>query len=326
MEMQYRKAGNSGLSISAISLGAWLTYGDRTNVEEDTALRCIHTAIDHGINFIDVADAYANGEAEATVGRALQGKERHKLVVSTKAFFPMSNDVNDRGLSRKHLIESVNRSLKRLQTDYIDIFFCHRFDLETPIEETIRAISDLIFQGKILYWGTSMWTAPQIEKGCAIARELGAYPPILEQSLYNMLDRHQVEGNIDITIKNNGIGLVVYSPLAGGMLTGKYNDSVPEGSRAQTLSNERFQKQIADQDRLNRVRSLTKLAQELDTTMPALALAWAMKHPSVNSVITGATKPSQIEANLAALKVNLTDEIEKRIDSILANRPEGSVR
>lgn len=326
MEMQYRKAGHSGLNISAISLGAWLTYGDRTNVEEDIAIRCIHTAIDHGVNFIDVADAYANGAAEETVGRALRGKERHKLVISTKAFFPMSSDVNDRGLSRKHVIESVNRSLKRLHMDYVDIFFCHRFDPDTPVEETIRAISDLISQGKILYWGTSMWTAPQIEKGAAIARGLGVYPPILEQCLYNMLDRHQVEGNIDSTVKNNGIGLVVYSPLAGGMLTGKYNESVPEGSRAQTLSNEKFQKQIADQDRLNRVRALTKLAQELDTTMSAMALAWAMKHPSVNSVITGATKPSQIEANLAALQVNLTDEIETRIEHILTNRPEGSVR
>lgn len=326
-EMIYRKAGKSGLKISAISLGAWLTYGERGSVEDDIATQCIHKAIEGGVNFIDVADIYAKGDAEITVGNALKGYDRHKLVVSTKAYWPMSDDPNDRGLSRKHVFESVHNSLKRLQMDYVDIFFCHRFDEETPVEETVRAIDDLIRQGKILYWGTSMWSAAQIERAVAVAKEFGISRPVVEQPIYNMLDRKQVEGPVEETVHNNGIGLVVWSPLAGGVLTGKYNEGIPEGSRATNFDSQWFQDGLQNEERMNRVRALTKFAnEELGVEVGALALAWAMKHRDVSSVITGASKPHHIESNMKALEVEITDEIAAKIEEILDNRPEGSYR
>lgn len=322
--MEYRKAGKSGLKLSAISIGAWLTYGEDGTESDETAKACIHTAIEHGVNYIDVADMYAKGGAEVTVGNIIKDYERHKLVIATKAYWPMSDDVNDRGLSRKHIMESVNASLKRLDTDYIDIFFCHRFDPEVPIEETVRAIEDLIRQGKILYWGTSMWDAPQLERGLAVAKEHGVSRPILEQPIYNMLDRGQVEGDVEETVNNNGMGLVVWSPLAGGMLTGKYNDGIPENSRAK--KNEDFQGWFTAEDRLERTRKLTDLANEMGVEMPALALAWVLRHKNVSSAITGATKPAHVESNLKALDVEITDEIEAKIEDILGNRPEDSFR
>jgi voltage-dependent potassium channel beta subunit len=326
-DMIYKKAGKSGLKISAISIGAWLTYGQDGTVEDDIAKQCIRAAIEGGVNFIDVADMYAKGGAETTVGKIIKDYERHKLVISTKAFWPMSDDVNDRGLSRKHVTESVHNSLRRFDTDYVDIFFCHRFDPETPVEETVVAIGDLIRQGKILYWGTSMWSAPQLERGLAVAKENGIPRPILEQPIYNMLDRTQVEGDVEETVHNNGMGLVVWSPLAGGMLTGKYNDGIPEGSRATSFRGDWFQEQVKDEERLNVVRELTKFAEvELGTTPAALALAWAMHHRDVSSVITGATKPSHVESNLKALEVKITDDIETKIEEILGNRPEDSRR
>ncbi len=323
-DMIYRSAGKSGLKISAISLGAWLTYGERGSETDNAAEQCIRTAIDQGVNYIDVADIYAKGDAEITVGNIIKDYPRHELVVATKAFWPMSDDVNNRGLSRKHIIESVNKSLERLGTDYIDIFFCHRFDPETPVEETVRAIEDLIKQGKILYWGTSMWSAPQIERAVAVAKANNISRPILEQPIYNMLDREQVEGEVEETVHNNGIGLVVWSPLAGGLLTGKYNDGIPEGSRA--TKNEWFQEHVTDETRLEKVRALTDLANDLGVDMPALSLAWAMAHEDVSSVITGATKPAHVESNLKALEVDITDEVENRIEEILENRPEDSHR
>lgn len=326
-DMIYRKAGKSGLKLSAISIGAWLTYGEDGTVDDDVAKQCIRAAIEGGVNFIDVADMYAKGGAETTVGKIVKDYERHKLVISTKAYWPMSDDVNDRGLSRKHVTESVNNSLRRFDMDYVDIFFCHRFDTETPVEETVLAIGDLIRQGKILYWGTSMWSAPQLERAMAVAKENGIPRPILEQPIYNMLDRTQVEGEVEETVHNNGMGLVVWSPLAGGMLTGKYNDGVPAGSRAETFGSDWFQQQVRDEQRLNAVRELTKFAEgELGTTPAALALAWALRHRDVSSVITGATKPSHVESNLKALDVVITDDVEARIETILGNRPADSHR
>lgn len=326
-DMIYRKAGKSGLKISAISLGAWLTYGENGSVDDSVAIECIRTAVENGINFIDVADIYATGGAETTVGKALKDYPRHELVVSTKAFWPMSDDPNDRGLSRKHVIESVEKSLKRFDMDYVDIFFCHRFDPETPVEETLYAIKHLLDQGKILYWGTSMWSAHQIERAVAMAKEIGMPRPILEQPLYNMLDRTQVEGDVEESVHNNGVGLVVWSPLAGGMLTGKYNDGIPEGSRATTFNAEWFKDAVTNEQRLNRVRALTKFAEgEMGVSVTALALAWAMKHRDVSSVITGASKPQHVTSNLAALDIDITDEIESKIEDILGNRPEKSHR
>lgn len=318
--MEYRKLGRSGVKVSSISLGAWLTYGS-DKVAFEAAEQCIRTAIDNGVNFIDVADMYSVGEAEKVVGRIIKDYKRSDLVVSTKAYWPMSDDVNDRGLSRKHIFESVHKSLKRFDTDYIDIFFCHRFDPNVPLEETIRTIDDLMSQGKILYWGTSMWSPADLNAGVGVAEKINAYKPSTEQPLYNMLDREHAEGEMQYVCEQHGLGLVVWSPLAQGVLTGKYNDGVPEGSRATQF--EWFQNQIAE-GRIEKVRKLTDLAGEMGITMAQLALAWAMKNPVVSSVITGATRPEQVTENLKALDVEITDEIDAKIEEILDNKPKFS--
>jgi voltage-dependent potassium channel beta subunit len=321
--MEYRRLGKAGIKVSAISIGAWLTYGNE--VEYETAQQCIRTAIDNGINFVDVADMYGKGKAEEVVGKIIQDYQRSDLVISTKAYWPMSDDINDRGLSRKHIFESVHKSLKRFNTDYVDIFFCHRFDEETPVEETVRAIEDLIQQGKILYWGTSMWTAANITKGVAMSKAVNANRPVVEQPMYNMLDRDVVEGELEATVKNSGMGLVVWSPLAMGLLTGKYDDGIPENTRATTIDSEWIKSQFSD-DRIEKARGISALAREMGVTPASLALAWALKHPSMSSVITGATKPSHVEENIKALDVEVTDEIEAKIEDILQNKPEGSHR
>jgi voltage-dependent potassium channel beta subunit len=312
--MEYRNVGKSGLKVSALSLGAWLSYGHKGN--EADAMATIHRAIALGANFIDVADVYAEGRAESMVGKAIAGMKRSDLVISTKAYGPMSDNPNDRGLSRKHLFESIDASLKRLGTDYVDLFFCHRFDPETPLEETIRALDDLIRQGKILYWGTSMWKAEQIDAAHEVAARLNAYAPIVEQPKYNMLDRDVVEGPLEEAVARHGMGLVTFSPLAQGVLTGKYNDGIPEGSRATTVDEEWFNKGLS-QERLDKARALTELAREMGTNPGALAIAWIIRHPHVSSAITGATRPDQVDQNFAALDVTLTDDIAARIDQIL---------
>jgi voltage-dependent potassium channel beta subunit len=315
--MEYRRLGSSGVKVSAISLGGWLTYG--SSVGDDTAAQCVYKAIEHGVNFIDVADIYAGGKSEEAVGRAIKDYQRSDLVISTKTYWPMSDNVNDRGLSRKHIIESVHKSLKRLGTDYVDLFFCHRFDDETPLEETIRAIDDLIRQGKILYWGTSMWTAANINDGVGVAKTLNANRPIVEQPVYNMLERHVVEGELETAVGKHGMGLVVWSPLAQGVLTGKYNDGVPANSRYETVE---WFKGYVTEDKLRRARAITALAQENGTTPGALAIAWTLKNPHVASAITGASRPEQIEANLTALEVNITEELNQQIEDILQNKPQ----
>jgi voltage-dependent potassium channel beta subunit len=319
MTMEYRRLGRAGMKVSAISIGAWLTYGS-SRLEEDASAACLRAAVEAGINFIDVADIYARGAAETVVGRVIKDFKRSDLVISTKAYWGMSDNINDRGLSRKHLFESVEKSLKRFGVDYIDIFFCHRYDDETETEETVRALSDLVTQGKILYWGTSMWSAANIEEAVGIARSTNSYAPVTEQPLYNMLDRDIVEGDLEETAAKQGIGLVVWSPLAQGVLTGKYNDGIPEDSRAANVDANWFAKQIED-GRIERVRKLTSLAQEMGTTTSALALAWAIKNPVVSSVITGATRPEQVHENLKALDVDITPDIDAKIEEILANKP-----
>ena len=323
-EMVYRRLGSSGMKVSAISIGAWLTYGS-DSVELDTAKACLRASIENGINFIDVADIYARGEAEKVVGQVIKDYDRTKLVISTKAFWPMSDDINDRGLSRKHIIESVEKSLKRFDMEYVDIFFCHRYDENTLTDETVRAIDDLIRQGKILYWGTSMWEAHQIQEAIDSADEYQAYRPVVEQPLYNMLDRHQVEGDVEEKLADHAMGMVVWSPLAGGVLTGKYNEGIPEGSRGSQYGTGWLSDNFAD-DRLSKARQLTAVAQEYGYELSALALAWAMHHPGVDSVITGATKVSHVESNLKALDVTLSSDLEKKIEDILQNRPYNSRR
>lgn len=317
--MEYRRLGSAGVKVSAISLGAWLTYGS-SRIEFDGAVACLRKAIESGINFIDVADMYAYGEAEKVVGQVIKDYKRSDLVLSTKAYWPMSEHVNDRGLSRKHIIESVHKSLKRFETDYVDIFFCHRYDDDSPTEETIRTISDLMQQGKILYWGTSVWSADNIEEAVQISDRINTYRPVTEQPEYNMLFRDHVEGSVQAACEKYGIGLVVWSPLAQGVLTGKYNNGIPEDSRGNNFG-KNFVSGYLVEDQLERVRKITVLAQEMGTTAAALALAWALKNPVVSSVITGATKISQVEENLKALDVKITDEINQKIEDILQNKP-----
>jgi voltage-dependent potassium channel beta subunit len=315
--VEYRKVGKSGLKVSAISLGAWLTYGSSV-VEQDTAKACLRAAIEQGVNFIDVADMYSYGEGEKLVGEVIRDYKRHHLVISTKAYWPMSEDVNDRGLSRKHIIESVNMSLKRFNIDYVDIFFCHRHDDAVPVEESVRAIEDLIRQGKVLYWGTSMWNAANITEGAAVAKAINANRPVVEQPEYNMIDRKFVEGGLETALAANDMSMVVWSPLAQGILTGKYNDAIPQNSRYQSV--EWFKDHITE-DKLQKARGITALAKEMGTTPAALAIAWVLKNPLVSSAITGATRPEQVAENLKALDVKITTEINERIEQILGNKP-----
>ncbi len=309
--MQYRQLGHAGMKVSAISLGAWLTYGE--TVEFDVAAQCIRAAIDQGVNFIDTADVYANGRAEEVVGKVIKEFKRSDLVISSKVFWPMSDNVNDRGLSRKHIMESVHKSLKRLGTDYIDLYFCHRYDPETPVEEVVRAMDDLVHQGKVLYWGTSVWSAAQIENAVGTARQFNLYLPQVEQPRYNMLDRH-IEAEIMATVAKYGIGLTVFSPLAQGVLTGKYNEGIPEESRAARYE---WVRDHITPEVIAKVRQLTELARDLGLTMAQLALAWILRRPEISSAIIGASKPQQVIENVKAAEVTLTASVLERIEEIL---------
>ena len=313
--MQYRRLGNAGMKVSAISLGAWLTYGE--TVDFDTAAACIRTAIEQGINFIDTADVYARGRAEEVVGKVIKDFKRSDLVISSKVFWPMSDNVNDRGLSRKHIMESIHKTLQRLGTDYLDIYFCHRYDPETPVEEVVRAMDDLVHQGKILYWGTSVWSAAQLENAVGIARQYNLYLPQVEQPRYNMLDRH-IEQEIMPTAAKYGIGLTVFSPLAQGILTGKYNEGIPEDSRAAKYE---WVRETLTEEVLSKVRRLTDLAHEMGITMSQLALAWVLRRPEISSAIIGASRPEQIIENVKAVDIVLDDDVLQRIEEILGNNP-----
>ncbi len=309
--MKYRRLGKAGMQVSAVSLGTWLTYGG--SVEETTASACIRTAVEHGVNFIDVADAYARGKAEEVVGRAIKDFRRSDLVISSKLYWPMSDNVNNRGLSRKHIMESVAASLRRFDTDYLDIYFCHRFDAETPLEETVRAMDDLVHQGKILYWGTSVWEAQQLDDAVQTARKFSAYLPQVEQPRYNMFDRH-IEPDIMPTCAQHGIGITVFSPLAQGMLTGKYNDGIPTGSRAER--SEGLAKELSEEN-LGKTRALSAVAEDLGITMSQLALAWILRRPEISCVVTGATHPEHVKANIKAADVELSEDVLDKIEGIL---------
>jgi voltage-dependent potassium channel beta subunit len=310
--MEYRNMGRTGLKLSEISLGGWLTFGGQ--VDDETAFAILDTAVDHGINFIDLADIYARGNAERVFGRWLKGKRRSDFVISSKVYWPMSDNVNDRGLSRKHIMESIEGTLKRLEIDYLDIYFCHRYDEETPLEEVVRAMTDLVQQGKILYWGTSVWEADQIEGAVDVAREWLGYQPFVEQPRYNMLDRH-IEDAIMPMCAEKGLGIVVWSPLAQGVLTTKYLDGIPEGSRA-TYSN--WIKEDLTPENIERVKKLNAIAGDLGLTMPQLALAWILRRPEISSVIIGASRPEQVEENVGASGVTLSEDVLAEIERILA--------
>lgn len=308
--MEYRRLGSSGLKVSAVSIGGWLTFGK--HVGEDDTARILAAAIDHGVSFVDLADAYGGGAAEEAVGKALADVRRSSLVISSKCFWPTGPGPNDRGLSRKHVFESVEASLKRLRTDYLDLFFCHREDPETPLEETVRALDDLIKQGKILYWGTSCWGAGTLLKTHALCGLRGHYAPVVEQPRYNLLVRG-IESRVMPVASRLGMGLVCWSPLAGGALTGKYDDAVPEGSRG--AETEWLDEYLTDETR-PRLRRFSALAREVGMTPAQLALAWCLRREEVSSVITGATKVAHIESNAEAAGRELPDDVLDELDQL----------
>lgn len=295
--MHYRRLGRSGLKVSEISLGSWITFGNQ--VEEGTAETLLHEAFDAGINFFDNADMYANGKSEVVMGQAIQDLPREELVLSSKVFWPTGKGPNGRGLSRKHVTESLHTSLKRMGTDYLDMYFCHRFDPDTPVEEVVRTMSDLIHQGKILYWGTSEWEAAQVMEAYGIARQYGLVPPSMEQPQYNLFHRKRVEDTIMPICRELGLGLTTFSPLYYGILTGKYNEGVPQGSRA-SLDDYAWIRDRITPERVNIVKKLTEVANDLSITPSQLAIAWILRRKEVSSVITGASRPEQLDENLGA--------------------------
>lgn len=316
--MHYRRLGRSGLKVSEISLGAWITFGNQ--IEEQTAVDLIHAAYEAGVNFFDNADMYANGRAEEVMGRAIRSLPRQALVISSKVFWPTMPGPNGRGLSRKHVTESIHASLKRLGTDYVDLYFCHRYDPDTPFEEVVRVMDDLVHQGKVLYWGTSEWGALQVSQAYSTARQYGLIPPTMEQPQYNMFHRQRFEDELAPLARELGLGLTTFSPLYYGMLTGKYNDGIPSGSRA-TLPEMNWMRDRITPERIAIVRQLTALAQELGITTAQLAIAWILRRKEVSSVITGATRVEQLDENLAAAEAikKLDDQVLERIDIILGN-------
>jgi voltage-dependent potassium channel beta subunit len=316
--MEHRPLGRSGLRVSEVSLGSWLTFG--ATVDVPATVEVVHAAIDAGIVFFDTADVYASGAAEEALREALRGLPRHKLVIATKAFFPMSEDPNDRGLSRKHLFESVHASLRRLGTDYLDLHQCHRFDPTVPVDETVRAYEDLIRQGKVLYWGTSEWTADQITSALSAADERGAYRPTSNQPQYSLL-RRGIEKKVLPLCEREGIGQVVWSPLAQGVLTGKYRPGArPEGTRAAHPFQSRFMEAFLTDDVLARVERLRPIAGDLGLTMAQLALAWCLRQDGVASVIVGATRPAQLAETAKASGVKLPPDAVAAIDRLFPPR------
>lgn len=314
--MKYRKLGNSGLSVSEVSLGSWLTYGHAT--EKQTAIECIDRAFELGINFFDTANAYNRGSAEQVVGEALRKYPRSSYVLATKVFFPMGDGPNDKGLSRKHIMEQCDASLKRLGVDYIDLYQCHRYDLTTPLEETLRALDDLVSQGKILYAGVSEWSAAQITQAAAIADKRNLRALISNQPIYNMMVRY-IEKEVIPTSERLGLGQVVFSPLAQGILTGKYipGNGVPQGTRAANDTTNHWIKSYLRDDVLREVQKLKDIAESLGITLSQLAIAWVLRQPNVSSAIIGASRVGQIEENVQASEITLDDDVLERTEEVL---------
>ncbi|MBZ4416263.1 aldo/keto reductase family protein [Myxococcus sp. RHSTA-1-4] len=313
--MHFRHLGRSGLVVSEISYGNWITHGSQ--VEEEAALACVRAALDVGITTFDTADVYAGTKAEEVLGRALKGQRRAGYELFTKVYWPTGPGKNDRGLSRKHILESIDGSLRRLQTDYVDLYQAHRFDFETPLEETMLAFADLVRQGKALYIGVSEWTAEQIRQGAALARELRV-PFISNQPQYSMLWR-VIESKVIPASDTEGLGQIVWSPLAQGVLTGKYlpGKPPPAGSRATDPMGSRFMTRLLADEVLTRVQQLQPLAKEAGLSMAQLAIAWVLQNKSVSSAIIGATRPEQVHDNVKAAGVKLEAELLRRIDAVL---------
>ncbi|WP_422658679.1 aldo/keto reductase family protein [Paenibacillus sp. EC2-1] len=311
--MEFRRLGNSGLKVSEISLGSWLTYGGY--VERENAVKSIQTAYGLGVNFFDTANVYEQGAAEVVVGETLKAFPRESYVLATKVFGKMGDGPNDQGLSRKHIMEQCHASLKRLGTDYVDIYYCHRFDPETPVEETLRALDDLVRQGKVLYVGVSRWTAAQMEEALAVADRYLLDRIVVNQPLYNMFER-SIEEEIIPLGEKKGIGQVVYSPLAQGVLTGKYAsaEKVPENSRASKLGSDRLK---ISEERIHQVQALGRIADEHGISVGQLALAWILRQSNVASALVGASRPEQVEENVKASGIKLSPDTLTAIEEIL---------
>ncbi|NHN29924.1 aldo/keto reductase family protein [Paenibacillus agricola] len=311
--MKYRRLGGSGLKVSEISLGSWMTYGGY--VENEKAIKSIEQAYDLGVNFFDTANAYERGEAEKVVGKILNAYPRDSYVLATKVFWPMGDGPNDRGLSRKHLMEQCHASLKRMNMDYVDIYYCHRYDTQTPVEETLRAIDDLISQGKVLYAGISEWTAAQMQEALAIADKYLLDRIIVNQPVYNMFNRYIEKEIIPLGTKS-GIGQVVFSPLAQGILTGKYRSgsAIPSDSRA---ASKNWGENNLKEDQLIKVEQLEKISDELGIKISQLALAWILRQDNVSSTLVGASRPEQVVENCAASGITLETEVLEKIEAIL---------
>ncbi len=317
--MEFRYLGNSGLKISEITYGNWLTHGSQ--VENEAAAACVHAALDHGISTFDTADVYANTRAETVLGETLKGERRESLEIFTKVYWPTGpGGKNDTGLSRKHIMESIDGSLRRLQTDYVDLYQAHRYDTETPLEETMQAFADVVRQGKALYIGVSEWTADQIRAGHALAKDLGIQL-ISSQPQYSMLWR-VIEGEVVPACEDLGIGQIVWSPMAQGVLSGKYKpgEAAPEGSRAtDDKGGADMIRRWMDDDLLTRVQRLRPIAEEAQLTMAQLSIAWVLQNDNVAAALVGASRPEQVESNVTAAGVKLDASLMRAIDDVLGD-------
>ncbi|MDP4663781.1 MAG: aldo/keto reductase [Salibacteraceae bacterium] len=320
--MEYRRLGKAGVKVSALSFGSWITFGNQ--VGDSTADECISYAYDNGINFFDNAEVYANGESEVVMGKLLKSKSwnRDTYLVSSKVFWG-GELPTQKGLSRKHVVEACHAALKRLQVEYLDFYFCHRPDKETPMEETVWTMHNLITQGKILYWGTSEWSAQEIQEAFMVARQYNLIPPAMEQPQYNMFVRSKVEVEFDKLFRDYGYGSTIWSPLASGILTGKYNNGTPEDARLNRGELNWLKDRMLNQANLDKVAKLGEIASALDTSLANLAIAWCLKNPHVSTVLTGATKLDQLKQNLKSLDIvpKLTEDVLESIEIILDNKP-----
>jgi len=324
--MKYRRLGKAGVKVSELSFGSWLTFGNQ--ITDELAEDLMRKSYENGVNFFDNAEGYARGRSELVMGKILKkvGWPRDTWLVSSKVFFGAAEEPqkpNQYGLSRKHVFEACHAALRRLQVDYLDLFFCHRPDPETPIEETVRVMSDLIAQGKVLYWGTSEWSAQEIMQAFMIARAEKLIPPTMEQPQYSMLVRERVEKEYARLYAEIGLGTTIWSPLASGLLTGKYNDGVPKETRLGIEANEWLRGEIINPDRVSKVKQLGKLAADLGISQAVLAVAWCLKNPNVSTVILGASKERQLEETLTASEAaeKLTPDVISKIEEILQNNP-----
>lgn len=324
--MEYRRLGNAGLKLSVLSFGSWVSFSKQIN--DKAADELMGIAYDKGINFFDNAEVYALGESEKMMGRVIKKKnwDRSSLVVSSKAFFGWrgkENKPNQTGNSRKHLIEACNEALQRLNVEYLDLYFCHRPDKNTPIEETVWAMNHLIQQGKIFYWGTSEWSGVEIMEAHRVAEKYRLIGPTMEQSQYNLFERNKIENEFSEIYKNVGLGTTIWSPLASGLLSGKYNDGIPKGSRFALEGFDWLKDRWVMDDKLKKVKKLSELAAKLGVSTAALSIAWCIKNPNVSTAILGATKKQQLLDNLTALDVveKLTPEVMEKIETIMKTKP-----